>query len=179
MKSDVIMIDNHGNGFSEAVEQTRLFCESFDGLNGKSILRMQLIAEEMLSLARSITGEMKASFWIEGNRTEIEFHMTTQTVMDKEKRGLLIMSSTSMQNEAAKGFLGKLRDVFEQAMASEPSHTDEVVPYELRGDIANDSYEAKEWDGLERSILRKLADNVKISIRGRTVDMMVSKRLAK
>jgi len=105
--------------------------------------------------------------------------MTTQTVMDKEKRGLLIMSSTSMKNEAAKGFLGKLRDVFEQAMASEPSHTDEVVPYKLRGDIANDFYEVKEWDGLERSILRKMADNVKISIRGRTVDMMVSKRLAK
>ena len=116
MKSEVIMIDNHGNGFSEAVEQTRHFCESCDGMSDKEILRLQLISEEMLSLARSITGEMRASFWIEGNGTEIEFHMTTQTVMDKEKRGLLIMSATSMRNEAAKGFLGKLRDVFEQAM---------------------------------------------------------------
>ena len=177
MKSDVISIDNHGNGFSEAVEQTRHFCESCDELSDKSILRLQLVAEEMLSLARSITGEMQASFWIEGNGTEIEFHMTTQTVMDKEKRGLLIMSATSRKNEAAKGFLGKLRDVFEQAMASEPNRSGEAVPYELRGDVANDPYETEEWDGYERSILRRLADNVKISIRGRTVEMTVCKRL--
>ena len=104
--------------------------------------------------------------------------MTTQTVMDKEKRGLLIMSATSMRNEAAKGFLGKLRDVFEQAMASEPNRASEAVPYELRGDVANTLYETEEWDGYERSILRRLADNVKISIRGRTVEMTVCKRLA-
>ena len=178
MKSEVIMIDNHGNGFSEAVEQTRHFCESCDGMSDKEILQLQLISEEMLSLVRSITGEMRASFWIEGNGTEIEFHMTTQTVMDKEKRGLLIMSATSMRNEAAKGFLGKLRDVFEQAMASEPNRAGEAVPYELRGDVANTLYEREEWDGYERLILRRLADNVKISIRGRTVEMTVCKRLA-
>ena len=178
MKSEVIMIDNHGVGFSEAVEQTRHFCESCDGMSDKEILQLQLISEEMLSLARSITGEMRASFWIESNGTEIEFHMTTKTVMDKEKRGLLIMSATSMRNEAAKGFLGKLRDVFEQAMASEPNRAGEAVPYELRGDVAYPLYETEEWDGYERSILRRLADNVKISIRGRTVEMTVCKRLA-
>ena len=59
MKSEVIMIDNHGNGFSEAVEQTRHFCESCDGMSDKEILQLQLISEEMLSLARSITGEMR------------------------------------------------------------------------------------------------------------------------
>ena len=104
---------------------------------------------------------MQTAFWMEGDETEIEFHMTTQTVMDKEKRGLLIMSATSRKNEAAKGFLGKLRDVFEQAMASEPRHSGEAVPYELQDDVKNDPYATEEWDGYERLILKRLADDVK------------------
>jgi hypothetical protein len=63
-------------------------------------------------------------------------------------------------------------------MASEPNRAGEAVPYELRGDVASTHYETEEWDGYERSILRRLADNVKISIRGRTVEMTVCKRLA-
>ena len=175
MKSDVITIDNQGNGFMEAVEQTKAFSEQCGELSPKNALRLQLITEEMLSLARSVTGEMRASFWIEGEGTRFTLTMTTKTVMDKEKRGLLIRSATSRKNEAAKGFLGKLRDVFEQAMASEPKRSGEEVPYELRYDVTNDSYGNAEWDGYERSILRRLADEVKIGIRGSMVEMTVSK----
>ena len=177
MKSDVIVIDSKGHGFGEAIAQTEKTAK-FVGLDKSESLDLQLLTEEMLSLVRSVTGEMKASFWIESEGKAFQLHMTTETVMDKEKRGLLIMSATSMRNEAAKGFLGKLRDVFEQAMASESNRAGEAVPYELRGDVANTLYETEEWDGYERSILRRLADNVKISIRGRTVEMTVCKRLA-
>ena len=48
--------------------------------------------------------------------------------------------------------------------------------YELRYDVTNDSYGNAEWDGYERSILRRLADEVKIGIRGSMVEMTVSKR---
>ena len=175
MKSDIIIIDNQGNGFAEAVEQTKAFSERCGELNPRNALRLQLITEEMLSLARSVTGEMKASFWIEGEGSRFTLTMTTKTVMDKEKRAMLIMSATSRKNEAAKGFLGKLRDVFEQAMVSEPKCSEGGVPYELRYDVASDPYENAEWDGYERSILKKLADDVKIGIRGGVVEMTVSK----
>ena len=42
--------------------------------------------------------------------------------------------------------------------------------------MANDPYQGAEWDGYERSILRRLADDVKIGIRGGMVEMTVSKR---
>ena len=172
MKSEIVRIDNNGNGFSDAVEQTTKISD----LSPKNTLRLQLLAEEMLSLARSVTGEMQALFWVESEDGLYTLHMTTNTVMDKEKRAQLLMSATSRKNEAAKGFLGKLRDIFEQAMISESKRASEEVPYELRYDVSSDPYQNDEWDGYERSILRKLADNVKIAIRGGTVDMMVSKR---
>ena len=170
MKSDVVVIDNQGGGFQDAVDET-LRTAVFRGMNYKDTLHLQLITEEMLSLARSITGEMKASFWIEGEGKLFELHMSTETVLDREKRNMLISSATSRKNEAAKGFLGKLRDTFEQAMISDGEHCQEDLPGGEPGD--------GEWDGYERSVLKRLADNVRISIRGTLVDMTVSKDFSK
>ena len=99
--------------------------------------------------------------------------MTTKAVLDKEQRAELIASSTSRKNEAAKTFLGKLRDMFEEAMASEPSA--EQVPEDVMFDLPHGVYAEPEWDGYERSILRKLADEVKIGVRGGKVEITVSK----
>ena len=174
MKSDMIRIDNQSNGFERAIEETNRVA-SYQGLNPKETLRLQVIAEEMLSLARSVTGEMEASFWIEGEGKAFNLHLTTRTVMDKDKRYQLLSSATSRKNEAAKGLLGKLRNAFEEAMAAEVDHSDEI-PDELIRDMVYQSIDDPEWDGYERSVLRSLADEVKIGIRGGTVDMIVSKR---
>ena len=174
MKSDVITIDNQGNGFHDAVDQT-LKVAVFRGMNYKDTLHLQLMTEEMLSLARSVTGEMQASFWIEGDGSKFELHMSTSTVMDKEKRSLLISSATSRKNEAAKGFLGKLRDAFEQAMVVDTVHSEMDLPQDILADLPHGVYGDAEWDGYERSVLRRLADDIKISIRGGEVDMTVSK----
>ena len=133
MKSDVIIIDNQGNGFDKLLEETRKVA-AYEDLTHKESLCLQLCAEEMLSLARSITGEMKASFWIETESRTFDLHLTTKTVMDKEKRSLLLGAATSGKNEAA-------------------------VKY-------------------EQSILRRLADTIRIGIRGDNVDMTVTRKFA-
>jgi len=89
---------------------------------------------------------------------------------------MLIQAASSRKNEAAKGLLGILRDKVEQAMATPVNHAEEDVPFELMSDVGNQVYEEPEWDGFERSVLLKLADNVKIAIRGDNVDIVVSKR---
>lgn len=177
MKSDVIQIDNRGNGFRSAVEQTKKVAE-FRGLSHQDSLHLQLFTEEMLSMARSVTGEMKASFWIECEDRQFDLHMTTKTVLDKEKRFLLISSATSRKNEAANSFLGKLRDAFEQAMASDADREYFDLPSDVQADIVGRYVEDPEWDRYEQSVLRKLADNVKIGIRGGEVHMTVSKKFA-
>lgn len=175
MKSDVIKIDNSGNGFEEAIAQATLSA-AFRSLSPKDTPHLRLCAEEMLCLARSVTGEMSASFWVESTGRQFSLHMTTQTVLDREKREQLLSSATSQKNEAAKTFLGKLRNAFEEAMCSEPDYS--YIPDEAMSDLANHTIESTEWDKYEQSVLQKVSDNVKISISGSTVDMAVEKRFA-
>ena len=172
MKSDIIHIDNRGNGFEEALAETGRAAQ-YRALSPKEALQLQLCTEEMLSLARSVTGELQADFWLESEGRQFDLHLSTQTVMDREKRSNLIASATSRKNEAASTFLGKLRDAFEAAMVSD---VDNSIPDEALDDLANHAIEIPQWDEYEKSILKSVSDEVKISIRGRTVDMTVSKR---
>ena len=175
MKSDVIAITNHGDGFEQALEETRKV-SAYKGLGQKDSLHMTLFTEEMLSMARIVSGDMTAYFWIETEGNTFDLHMTTNTTLDKTKRAQLLDAATSRQNEAANSFLGKIRDAFEQAMASDTSYND--VPYDVLPDIVGRDIADPEWDEFECSILRKLADNVKVSIRGNVVDMTVRKSFA-
>ena len=178
MKSDIIMIDNQGNGIDEAVLEAKKV-SVYTGLEYKDAIRLQLCAEELLSMARSVTGEMKASFWIERDKSTYELHLSTETVMDKEKRELLLASATSRKNEAAGSFLGKLRDMFEGAMLSYPTQ-ESAIPDDAMDDLYNHTIECTdtEWDGYEQSTLRRLADRITIAIRGDKVDMTVIKTFA-
>lgn len=173
MKSNVINIDNRGNGFEKTMEEARKVAV-YEELSQKNSLHLQLCAEEMLSLVRSVTGELKASFWIESEGKTFCLNLSTQTVLDREKRAQLLASSTSGKNEAAKSFLGKLRDLFEQALTAETNHNIDL-PDEVLDDLANHTIECAdpEWDEYEQSTLRKLARTIKIGIRGGHVDMTV------
>jgi hypothetical protein len=171
MRSDIINIDNCGNGYQDALDQTAKAAQ-FRDLSRKEALRLRICAEEMLSLARSVTGELQARFWLESEGKKFDLHLSTKTVMDREKRENLIASATSRRNEAANSFLGKLRDAFEAAMVSEQ---DNSIPEDVLDDLANHPIEIPEWDEYEQSILRNAADTVKIAIRGGFVDMTVSK----
>ena len=178
MRSNTINIDNQGNGFDNAIEETRKVAV-YEGLSHKESLQLELCMEEMLSLARSITGEIKASLWVETEGRKFDLHMSTSTVMDTEKRELLLAAATSGKNEAANSFLGYLRDAFAKMLTAEPDHHDEL-PEDVLGDLANHTIECTdpEWDGYEQSTLRRLADNIKIGIRGSDVEIVVSTHFA-
>lgn len=178
MKSDIIHIDNQGNGFESAIEETRKVCV-YTGLDHKNSMRFQLCAEELLSMARMVTGEMQASFWIEREGPVFQLHLATSTVMDREKRALLMNAASSRKNEAAGSFLGRLRDFFESALEGDQDHSDQL-PDDALDDLANRVIECQdpEWDGYEQSTLRKLADTIKIGIRGNDVEMTVIKKFA-
>ena len=173
MRSDIVSIDNSGKGFQRATNQAKKVAvyKGMDELDG---IQLQVLTEELLSLARSVTGDLNASFWIEFEGAQADLHLTTQAVLDKDKRAMLIASSTSRKNEASKTFLGSLRDMFEEAMTADAEHFE--PSYDVMKDMPHGVYDEPDWDGYERSILRNLADNVKIGIQGHTVDITVSKR---
>ena len=106
-----------------------------------------------------------------------ELHLSTQTIMDREKREQLLSAATSRKNAAASGVLGRLRDAFEKAMLSEPDYSEYDLPEDLLRDLPNHPIQkpGTDWDGYEASIMGRVADRVKIGIRGDNVDMTVVK----
>ena len=166
MKSDIIQIDNTENGFLEAKEQTAKSA-AFRGLDRKSSILLQLMTEEMLSMISIVTGELTASFWVERVGLQYELHLTVQTEMDRKKKRQLKASSSARKNTGS--FQEKLRSAFERALASD---TDDIC-FEMPESA--DRLASGEWDGYERSVLVRLADNLRIAIHGREVRMTVRK----
>ena len=183
MKSDIIRVDNQGNGFSEAMDQAVKTAE-YNGLNPKDTMRLQIMTEELLSLVRSITGSLDAAYWIENDGQYYELHLSTRTTLTQEKRTQLLQTATSGKNEAASSFLGRLRNFLEQASApKENDIPDDVLNKLLSHEVLpedtfrnkEDAIEASAWDEYEKSILHHISDNVLISIRRSLVDITVIK----
>ena len=165
-KSDIVHIENHEQGLQAMQEETGRIAE-YSEMNQKNSMQLALFAEEMLNMVYSVAGEMTGSFWVEKEEQRVELHLTTRVMMDKKKRKMLILSSSSRKNEAAQGFFGRLRDGFEKAMLSDRDQD--------CFDLNEERSRGKAWDRYEQSVLLRMADNVKISIRGEEVHMTVSK----
>ena len=80
------------------------------------------------------------------------------------------------RNEAAASFLGRLIDAMEQAAAKKPDLSDDSALDEAGEDVYNRLIENPEWDRYEQSILRRLADSIKVFIRGELVHITVIKQ---
>ena len=176
MKSKIISIHSSGSGFTDANQETEALAA---GLPEDEQLQLCLITEEMISLFRSVMGEVDgAEFWLEEEAGKYTFHLLAHQKLGNKQRNQLIQSTTSKTNEAAKGFLGKLREAFVQALSvgNDIDVYYNSSDYSRSVDITDDVISTPEWDKFERSVLLSLTDNVSISIRGGIVDLVAVKQ---
>ncbi len=122
MKSDVVLLDSNGGGIDSAFQQVDAVA-SYRDLTSKETLRLHLLTEEMLGIIKGIAGDVPAHYWIEDENCPRHFvlHLSSDIIMDLEKRKQLIALTTSGRNSAAKGITGMLRDFFSKALLSDPS----------------------------------------------------------
>lgn len=109
-KTDVIYVTTHGAGMEEALavsEQAGI--ES--GLERKQLLRLRLLSEELFGMVKSITGDVEAVYWIEFEKKEFSIHLKAEVGLTQEMYSELIETSTRGKNIAAKGFMGRLKNV--------------------------------------------------------------------
>lgn len=200
MKSDIVHVSNKGDGLEEALRQTEAVAV-YRSLQKKQAIHLRLLTEEMMGLLKALTGERRADFWIESDGNAFRLHLTTETEMNGEMRKGLLSVSSSGENASATGILGKLRDLYERMI--EP--TDGTIPpIYLSGWISGDNLPVPvsetivqssafhahstwslrrcignspkaDWDGLEKSIIASIADDVEIGIVHNTVEMTVYK----
>ena len=170
MKTDVILINSTGEGMDAALAETEK-AAAYRGLNAKEVLGLCLLSEELMGMLRTIVGEKDARYWIEAEGKVFSLHLAMKTRMNADLREELLDATTTGRNEAAKGFIGLLRDKLETAMMAE----EDCVCYDAGGAMLDEAPEDNEWDRYERSILRRLADEIKIAVRGGKVEMDVLK----
>ena len=198
MRSTPVTVKGDGTGITEALALTEKTAAE-NGLDNKATLHLRLLAEELFGLIRAIAGDVEATYWIENVDRNYEIHMTSSVKMDEEMREQFISASTEGKNDAAKGIIGKLRVLILGSLYS----AKETLPYAMMNTVSayplggssdmvkvwsmdvykdeihkhlDESGDAAEaWDELEKSIIAKVADNVKVKIIGKNVEIIVYK----
>ncbi len=199
MKTELITISSSGAGMSEALTMTEKL-GSEKGLDKKPVLHLRLLSEELFGMLRGIAGDVKAEYWIETEGKSFELHMKSDIKMTDEAKSQLLAASSSGKNSAAIGFMGRIKVMIADFLLA----SSEVMPYAMMntasaypmGNALNstssawslidyktdvkkhldDSKEASEaWDELEKSIVANVADDVKVKIVGKNVEIIVCK----
>ena len=201
MKTDVIVVSNKGSQMETALSQVDK-AAVYKELEKQDALHLRLLAEEMMAMMRSITGEAQGKFWIEDDQNGLyELHLQAVTRMTSAKREQLLSAATSGKNESAKGFMGKLRDFFERGADEDiaartsplliPGMYEHSSTPTLDWEWSMSTYEKalsygvdrkdekalQAWDELEKSVVAHVADDVKVSIRNQQVEMIILKKL--
>ncbi|MBQ3424617.1 MAG: hypothetical protein IJH38_05415 [Clostridia bacterium] len=128
-------------------------------------------------------------------------HLRVETITDAKMRSELLASSSSGKNEAARTLMGRLREFFFRNVDEEianyrppylavgianptlTSYTDwewTLTRYQdavSAGAKDNDREALDAWDELEKSVVSHVADDVKVSIKGWTTEMIIEKKL--
>ncbi len=201
MKTELISISPAGTGMDKALELTEK-TGAFCGLDHKSALRLRLLSEEVIELMRSFTDELRGDFWLEAKDNVVEIHLKTEIPMDLKTKKELIAVSSSGKNAAARGFMGKIRELISTAtLPDDPetkAMTDQalglmslgcqmgsysgsyswsmssyVASIEKASETKTDAQEAK--DELEKSIVANLADDVTVHIVNSDVEIAIYK----
>ena len=202
METAEIKINSLGEGMEEALAATERLGQD-SGLGHKENLRLRLLAEELIGLLRGITGSVEADYQAWQEDGEFTLRLSTGVNMSMELRRQLLAASSSGKNAAAKGLMGRIRDIVAAVMLPEkgestvpsglslglmsmgsPSRYRSGEAYawtlsqymsEVRGSRDRDEEAAEAWDELEKSIVAKLADDVSVKIEGSSVEIAITK----
>ena len=180
MKTDVIRVSGKGNRFEAALKQADKVA-AYKELSRKGALHLRLLTEEMMGMMRSITGEPEGDFWIEEQDGEYELHLRVKTLLSAELMGRLREFFDYGADETLLAGPLVLPDMYEHS--SIPTLDWEWTMSRYEGSLyarmeKGDAAAKDAWDELEKSVVKHVADDIKVSIRGREVEMIILKKLA-
>ena len=189
MKTDIIRIGNDGSGMAEALEQADKVA-AYRGLPHKNALHLRLLTEEMMGMMRSVTGSARGDFWIEDEDGTSTLHLKMTVFTDAAQRQKLLSAASTGKNEAIRGIMGRIRAFFDPMdgmpvlydMTTDSTGGDgswSMRSYQelLRVQMEQRTEGASQaWDELEKSVVTHVADDIRVSISGRDVEMVIVKR---
>ncbi|MBQ9415316.1 MAG: hypothetical protein IJU20_00520 [Clostridia bacterium] len=199
MISDILHVTQDEASIKEALMQAEAVA-AYRGLEKKAALELRLLTEEMMGLVQALTGQREADFWIESEGLKFQLHLKADAIVNTEMRKRLLSVSSNGKNASAKGFMAKIRDLFERSM--EPADADEEATLasgayynyshefgdigftnayvwslnRYRESIQTNPKPKETWDELEKSVVAKIADEVVMGIKKNTIEMVIYKK---
>ena len=133
MKSNVVKITNNKDNLSQILDETKKTA-AYAELGAKETIRTQLIAEELIGMLNELSADFSGEFWLEKEDLTLNYftkiHLNEN--MDKKTKRKFIDVSTDKKNAAAKGIMGKIRDVVENMLYPENAvFSSKFISYEL------------------------------------------------
>lgn len=195
MKSDECVLSGKRSDINIALEEVEK-AAAYNDLSPKEALQLRLLAEEMMGMQVEIMGFAKGKFYLEnhGKTYNIYLHTKIDRNMHQVAQEKLVEMSTSRQNAAYTGFMGRIRklidnmaDSTEAASYTALEHNygasmgfiHPVIDYERIWELSRYRKEAREkvdqWDELEKSIVASICDELVVGARNDYVDMIAVK----
>lgn len=174
------------------------------GLDREQTNVMRLLTEEMIAMTTDILQECRGSLWMEWEGMACELHLTAVAPIEAEARAAFIEASKAKVNAPVKGLKNKISALLAVMLCSEyypelydsmsagfigglPMGMDMGMPAVRMAPIwslaaytegCNKEQKDAALEGVERSILTGLADDVVASVKSHWVELVVKKTFA-
>ena len=120
MNSTVIKINSETNNLNAIFDEVQKIA-AYANLDKKKGLRLSLLSEELVGMLKELSGNFEGEFCAEADGLNIDLITRLYLIdeMDNKTKKSFIDVSSEKKNAAAKGIMGKIRDVVENMMYPE------------------------------------------------------------
>ena len=200
MRTNVIPVASDLSARADALFEAERF-SAYNGLTGKDAMHVRLLTEETISMVDGIMKGFHGGLWLESEPTSTgllcRICVEADVNVNEGQEEKLLDIATSKKNEESVGILGKIRQILrwtlQQTDSEASAMTGAVSPWYALGIQQNASAQAywslqqysqrvqeeqpdsEAWDELEKSIIAKLADEVKVGIRSERAQVIIEK----
>jgi hypothetical protein len=174
MQSEHIRIGNIARDIDRAYQLLDDFI--FDvKLEGKNALRLRLLTEEVIRLAKSIVDETTVELWFEGDSRLDYIYLAADNNIDINKQKELLSVSRTGENLADRGFFKQLVKTFLFEAPAEKGWSLKEYKRGILKKRSEDKYSQEAWADLERSLAANLADDIQVYIDNDKIKLVVIK----
>ena len=197
MKSDVCAITRDESSIASILNETEK-AASYSKLDKKQTMRLRLLAEELVGMLPELLTFASGEFWIESNNSTFELHtlLNPDEAMNSANREKILSVSKSGKNLAASGIMNKIKlaaqfmmidyndavsttgmeyEFFSMGMG-DPQILKSAYAWSLQKyRVKSEEKKDEAWDELEKSIIANIADDVLVSLNGKSVEIIVKK----
>ncbi|MDR0904218.1 MAG: hypothetical protein LBM59_06260 [Ruminococcus sp.] len=196
MVSEKFMFSDNSEEYANIPLKIEEFVE-FAGLAPDRARIMSLLSEEMIGMFRAILPDFSADIWAERDGKTYEITASVNAVITTKDRDNLLKATDGKNAALRSGILGKMGEMIinwaielNDNPVSPISYADMEMGMGMGMNNAFDEWSMRTYldattykkddavltdDGLERSIIVKLADDCKMSVKSGSVRMTVSK----